>query len=261
MSNIIINPIILIKTYNIKLNMKYLLVTFLLILAACTHKPEKPQFTAQEILELSQKKHDPNGNWSQAELSVHIQEPRIQNELRYSVLTLNNKNGYFSLIRDSEVGMVERIIDENGKSSVLLNGSNQIEEKLKEEYRLGADRNEGYRSFYELMYGLPMSINEEVWGNIQDAEFTTLEGQEVYKVRVELKEAMISKYWELLIDPADYSLVALKFDHSDDPNWPDEIIRFEGEYSFDGITIPRFRHWYEEESGEYLGSDVILKKM
>lgn len=235
-------------------------ILFFTLLLTGSHSGQKSSCSnSTYIIEQSQKLHDPDGNWGKAELLIHIQEPRLLNLKRYSGLTLNNKTGYFKLFRDSEVGIVERIIDKEGNSTVLLNGSSQIGEELVDEYRLGADRNAGYRSFYELMYGLPMSINEEVWANIQDAETTSLEGQEVYKVRIELKESMISKNWELMIDPADYSLVALKFDHSDDPDRPNEIIMFDGEYSFEGISIPRFRHWYHEESGEYRGSDIIVK--
>ncbi|WP_421774018.1 DUF6503 family protein [Gracilimonas sp.] len=212
-----------------------------------------------EVLSLSQKYHDPGNDWSDAVLNIRIQEPRLQNPQRYSILILNNKTGYFSLVRDSEVGQVERIIDGEGSSRVLLNGSTQIDEDTVNEYRLGEERNSGYHSFYEMMYGLPMSITENMWENIKDAESTTLEGQEVYKVQVKLKEAIISKHWVLYFDKNDYSLAALKFEHSGDPNRPDEIIMFDGAYHLGEISIPRFRHWYHQESGEYRGSDVILK--
>ncbi len=212
-----------------------------------------------EILSLSQKQHDPNNKWPGAVLNIRIQEPRLQNPQRYSILNLNNQTGYFSLVRDSEVGRVERIIDKEGNPKVLLNGSPQMDESIVNEYRLGEERNAGYRSFYKLMYGLPMSVTESVWENIKDAESTTLEGQEVYKVQVELKAAMISKHWVLYFDKDDYSLFALKFDHSGDPNRPDEIIMFDGVYHFGEIAIPRFRHWYHENTGEYRGSDVIVK--
>jgi hypothetical protein len=232
------------------------------IVYACSFSIERHNFVcknSQYILQKSQEIHDPQGVWDKAELSIYVQEPRLQNPLRYSVLSLNNRTGAFSLIRDSEMGEVERIIDEDGNASVLLNGSSQIDEDVIQKYRLGAERNAGYQSFYKRIYGLPMSVNENMWLYIEDAETTTLEGQEVYKIKIELKEAMISKHWELFISTKDYTLVALKFNHSEAPDRPDEIIRFDGEYSIDGITIPRFRHWYHEESGDYRGSDIIVK--
>ncbi|MCP9290586.1 DUF6503 family protein [Gracilimonas sediminicola] len=216
---------------------------------------------SEYILKQSKNAHDPDNEWGDAILNIRIQEPRLQNPQRYSVLTLNNKTGYFSLIRDSEVGKVERIIDEEGAPVVLVNGSTQIDEATVNEYRLGEDRNAGYRSFYELMYGLPMSVSEDKLAGIEEGGLLSLEGQEVYGVRIELKEAMISKHWVLYFDKSDYSLAALKFDHSEDSSRPDEILMFDGEYKVGEITIPRFRHWYHQESGEYRGSDVILKDL
>ncbi|MGN8226331.1 hypothetical protein [Gracilimonas sp. BCB1] len=237
-----------------------LLITIIGLFPISSDTPDAFCENSSYLLRQSQNAHDPNNEWAGAILNIHIQEPRLQNPQRYSILTLNNKTGYFSFIRDSEVGKVERIIDEEGNPKVLLNGSTQIVEDTVNEYRLGEDRNAGYRSFYELMYGLPMSVTEEMWASIEDAELLSLEGQEVYKVRLELKQAMISKHWVLYFDKNKYSLAALKFDHSEDSNRPDEIIMFDGEYKLGEITIPRFRHWYHMESGEYRGSDVILKE-
>ena len=209
---------------------------------------------------MSQQHHDPNGNWGQTELSAHIQEPRTMNPLRYSKLEMDVAVGSFKLIRDSDAGPIERMIDEEGSPTVLLNGSSDITEEQREEYRLDEQRNFGYRSFYALMYGFPMSLTDEVVENMGDLQTTTYEGEDVYSIPVELKEAMISKKWELMVNRDDYSIVALRFDHSDDPDRPDEIIAFEGAYNWDEISIPRFRHWYEMESGKYLGSDVVVKK-
>lgn len=237
-----------------------LLITFIGLSPISSYTPDAFCENSRYILRQSKNAHDPDNEWGDAILNIRIQEPRLQNPQRYSILTLNNKTGYFSLIRDSEVGKVERSIDEEGTPMVLVNGSTQIDEATVNEYRLGEDRNAGYRSFYEMMYGLPMSVSEDKLTGIEKAGLLSLEGQEVYGVMIELEEAMISKHWVLYIDKSDYSLAALKFDHSEDPSRPDEMLMFDGEYKFGEITIPRFRHWYHQESMEYRGSDVILKE-
>lgn len=238
--------------------MKKLIIPLILFINSCENPKEKEQLTAEEILKLSQQHHDPNGYWDQTKFSAHIQEPRTMNPLRYSKIEMDNETGAFTLVRDSEAGPIERMIGEEGTPSVLLNGSSDFTEEQREEFRLDEQRNFGYRSFYALMYGLPMSLTDEVVENIGNLQTTTYEGEEVYSIHIELKESMISKRWELMINREGHSLVALKFDHADDPDWPDEVIEFDGSYSWDGITIPRFRHWYEIETTEYLGSDVIL---
>jgi len=213
------------------------------------------------ILEKSRIAHDPSGRWDTFRFSIHIQEPRPQTPLRYSELMLDNQTGAFRLKRIYEPGTIERIITEDEESQILLNGSSDIPAQVREEYRLSEDSNFVYRNFYQTINGLPMSLTEEKWINIEEPEKITFDEQSVYQIRVELAEPMISKYWELMIDSEDYSLVALKFDHSEDGDRPDELILFDGSLSLGGITIPRFRHWYYYDSREYLGSDVIVKSM
>ncbi|MDR9414718.1 MAG: hypothetical protein RI564_00445 [Gracilimonas sp.] len=242
-------------------NVKILLTGCLLIVFGFHAQAQHATTTGTEILERSKQKHDPDGQWSNTELSIHIQEPRIQNRLRYSQLAMYTKTGYFKLVRDSEPGIIERIIDHEGNAQVLLNGSPEIADDIKEKYRLGADRNTGYRSFYRLMYGLPMSLTEDVVEEIGKPKESNFAGQEVYSLEIELKEPMISKKWELMLDRVDYSMVALKFDHADDSNRPNEVILFDGKYRWEGISIPRFRHWYHEDSGAYQGSDVIVNNL
>ena len=106
-----------------------------------------------------------------------------------------------------------------------------------------------------------MSLTDDLIESIGDLQSSTYEGRQVYAIDIELKEVMISKNWQFSIDPHTYSLRALKLDHSGDPEWPDEIIVFDGEFQFKDIRIPRFRHWYLLDSGEYQGSDIIVRSV
>ncbi len=211
------------------------------------------------ILEQSKKQHDPEDAWPAAAISLHIQEPRHQTPQRFSKLRLDNRTGAFSLIREYETGTIERIIDEKGNAEILLNGSPDISEELRNEYRLNSENNFGYRSFYQTINGLPMSLTANKWQNISDAQTMNFDGREVYIIQLELKEPMISKYWTLMVATDNYNLVALRFRHEDSVDQEDELIKFDGDYRLGSMTIPRFRHWYLFDSREYLGSDVILK--
>lgn len=106
-----------------------------------------------------------------------------------------------------------------------------------------------------------MSLFGEAVDRVHGAAATSFEGRDVCSVQLELTEPIISKHWELLVDLTDHSLVALRFDHGDDPELPDELIVFDGEFTWDGMTVPRFRHWYLEDSGNYLGTDIIVKAL
>lgn len=214
---------------------------------------------AAQVLEKSRERHDPDGRWTSTSLAVHIQEPRLETPLRYSEVVMDNRSGSFRLTREHGSDVLERIIDANGSATTLLNGTAEIPEAVREQYRIDDGRNYGLRSFYRMIYGLPMSLSHEVVERVRGVVAGSFAGREVCKVRLDLKEGVISRHWELMVDPVDYSLVALRFEHPDDPALPDELIVFDGEFTWDEMRIPRFRHWYLLESDEYLGSDVILR--
>lgn len=235
------------------------IAVLMVIFFGCHQKITAQNRSASEIIESSQKWYDPKGVWERVEFQIHIQEPRPQTPFRYSGLFLDNSTKEFRLTRTVEDGVVERIITPTGEAKVLLNGDGGFSEQLKEKHGLGAERNTVYRSFYQTMYGLPMSLNDKIFEALQREADSLFREKEVYVIRLTLKEPIISKEWLLYIGKEDFSLVGLKFDHSDNSDRQDELIHFDGEFRFGDMTIPRFRHWYYDDSQEYLGSDIIVK--
>lgn len=104
-----------------------------------------------------------------------------------------------------------------------------------------------------------MSLSPEMWLSINEPKIVRFEGSDVYRIDLELKEPMISKYWTVMISVDDYVLTGLRFRHEDNASKEDELILFEGQYSVGAMTLHRFRHWYLFESRKYLGSDILLK--
>jgi len=106
-----------------------------------------------------------------------------------------------------------------------------------------------------------MSLTQDLIENISKPQKLIFQGKIVYAVNIELIEPVISKNWQLIVDRENYSLIGLKFVHSEASVQQDEMILFKGKYTWNGITIPRFRHWYEVESGKYLGSDIVVRPL
>ncbi len=237
-------------------------ITSLLLIALLTWAPNiQAQTTSgEELLKKSKSYHDPDGNWGNQVLRLHIQEPRPQTPFRFSELTLDLNTGAFNLGREYEVGSVVRVITESGEAKVLVNGSEEFSEEIKEELRLDASRNSGYRSFYRLMQGIPMSLDDSTVKEIGKVREEVIDKKAVLAISIELKEPMISSNWLLYISKEDYSVVALRFLHHDTER-EDEMIVFDGIYEFENIRVPRFRHWYEADSREYSGSDIIVKEL
>lgn len=213
------------------------------------------------ILYQAIEKYDGNQLWETSELKVHIQEPRVGNPQRQTKLILKNSDDYFEMERYRADGVVKRILTKEGESKIFLNGESDLSEDIIEKYRLNVERSRGHKRFYQLMYGLPMSINEKVWKRIEPAESGEFEGKAVYRIRIELLEEMISNYWTLIIEPENYELLAIEFNHPEEQGKEEELIKLDGEIEVNGIMMPRIRNWYIKGTNEYLGTDIILKEL
>ncbi|WP_299529165.1 DUF6503 family protein [Ulvibacterium sp.] len=239
-----------------------LLSVFLFILVTLGWKTNTPNCkNSVYILDQVKEKYDSNQVWETSEIKVHIQEPRVNNPQRYTKLSLKNSNDYFEMERFREDGIVKRILTGDGESKIFLNGESELPKTIIEQYSLNVERSRGHKKFYKLMYGLPMSLSDDLWKQIQPAQKAEYKGKEVYRVAVVLNEEMISKHWTLLIEVETYTLLGIEFNHPEDPGKEEEILTFEGEFEIDEIKIPRIRNWYIKGTDEYLGTDIIVEEL
>jgi|GEM_PF-1656660 len=238
-----------------------LLAVLLLIGVILGWKTNRPNCkNSVYILDQVKEKYDSQQVWGTSELKIHIQEPRVSNPQRYTKLNLKNSNDYFEMERFREDGIVKRILTGNGESRIFLNGESELSKTIVEQYRLNVERTKGHKKFYQLMYGLPMSLSNDLWEQIEPARKVTYAGREAYAVALELKDEMISKHWTLLIDVENYNLLTIEFNHPEDPDKEEEVLTFEGEFEINGMKIPRIRNWYIKGTHEYLGTDVIVEQ-
>ena len=70
------------------------------------------------ILEKLIIEHDSLNFWDKAKFKIHIQEPRISNPYRYSILRLDNSTNSFELSRNRDQHISKHIIDSIGNSSL-----------------------------------------------------------------------------------------------------------------------------------------------
>lgn len=240
-------------------NCNYLLLSLsFLLITSCSIPPPKPD--AQTILDNSKAKHDPDNLWSELELTLHIQEPRPGNTARYSEVYLNNASGAFSLNRNRESSVATYQLDETGATKVLLDGSESFPDSLVEKYRLSSTGVPNYRNFYQVMYGLPMTLNENTLAELGTAVKKYYNRTPCYKIPVTLQDPLFSKDWIVYISQKDFTFKGMEIVFPNDPR-KGERLYFEGEIAINGVSIPRFRHWHEYHDDEYSGSDIIVKRL
>jgi len=225
-------------------------------LCACN---QGKQLDGIQILKESIKVHDSLGIWNKAHLNLHIQEPRISNPYRYSILKLDNSKTTFELARNRDQYISKHIIGNDGNSLTLLDGKIEIDTVLIKKYRLDPSRNIGYMNFYKLMYGLPMSLNDYMESVVNTSEMV-FNKEQCYKIEVELKEKMISKYWNIFISKSNGTIKGIEIIFPERPNEGDRLY-FDGVININQVIIPRIRHWHELKNDDYSGSDIIMKEI
>ena len=233
----------------------------ILLCAACSPREDtSPNLTGQEILQKSIAIHDPNQKWKTTSFHFHIQEPRLSNPSRYSEVKWDNAAGTFELIRNRETHLSTHVIDAQGNATVLLDDSEVIADSLVEKFRLMPERNEIYREFYAMMYGLPMALDEEWVEKIGEVTIEEYHDQACYKLPITLKKEMFSKKWQVYLATASFEFKGMEIIDMNDPT-KGESLFFDGSIVINGIRIPRIRHWYDYETEDYLGSDIIVNNL
>lgn len=237
--------------------MRYSVFLFVLFFISCA-SPEK-EFSGKEVLSKSIQKHDPNNEWNSTEFTLRIQEPRLQNPERFSLVYINNSNYAFKLMRNRGEKVASYGINAEGITTVLLDNQT-VEDSLSiSKYMLQPRRVKSYQGFYQMLLGVPMSLNENTIAKFNSISKTNFNEKDAYMVQIKLKEPMFSDVWNLFISEDDFTLLGIEMIFPEDPT-KGERLYFEKAIQIGDISIPRIRHWYELND-TYSGSDVIVKKI
>ncbi|MCB0567698.1 MAG: hypothetical protein KDD01_25300 [Phaeodactylibacter sp.] len=216
--------------------------------------------SAGEVLQRSLQFHDPQDKWPGAALHFVIDEPRIQNPGRLSEVFLNNTEGTFSINRRYGNTLVTRgIIRDscyNLVDSVLVSPEDTAMMRL---HRLECERTQGYRGFYQLLNGMPMSLHAPEVNLLPETVEDTFAGRKTLQITARFNDPVMSEEWVFYFAPDNYQLLGYGYA----AEGAGEYIRLDGLVLIDDMKLPRMRHWYSQANGAYLGSDiyVIVKEL
>ena len=237
--------------------MRLLLILSLLCLISCNQST--PVLSGEEIIQKSIKKHDPKNQWSSAEFTFRIQEPRLQNPERFSLVYLNNKTGAFKLMRNRDDKIASYGINAEGNINILLDNKAVEDSLLIKKYLLQPERVDRYKNSYQTMLGLPMTLNDEFISDIGAISQTRFDREPTYKIPVTLKRNVFSDQWILYISKEDFMLKAIDILHPGEPD-RGERLYFEKSIQVQDMLLNRMKHWYDNKE-VYLGSDVIVNEL
>lgn len=238
-----------------------IVLAFLFIMSLKVNGQHQKCKNSEFILQKLIRSHDPLNNWPKAKINIHLEEPRVGNPKRYTRLMLDNAKKFFQMERKRDEGIVKRVFQTDGSVLITIEGLDKISNELKEKYALNAQRTKDFQNFYTVLIGAPMSFADLSFIKTEPAITKKYQEKDVYALAVELENEIISKNWTLIISEAMDEILALEFNYPNHPEREEEIIKYEGELVVDGIKFPRMRHWHLKDSGEYLGSDLIIGEL
>ena len=215
------------------------------------------QVTTSAIIQQSIETHDPGGRWDSLDFEFHVEEPRIPNPVRYSIVHLDNNSAAFKLRRNHGEHEITYVVDQYGNHKALLDGKEEKDAELIEQYRLHPERAGRFEKFYRFYYGLPMSLEKGLVMNAQVKSVEVFDRDSCYKISLELSEPLISKYWNIYISTRTLSVRGVEIVFPEDPSKGERIV-FDSSFYQEGVLFPRIRSWYGLMEGEYLGSDLIM---
>ena len=231
----------------------------LVFLSACTgsesSEGQPAALSAGDVLQRSLQFHDPQDKWPGAALHFVIDEPRIENPERQSEVFLNNAKKTFSINRRYGQTLITRgIVGDSCYSmadSVLVNPADTATIRL---HRLECERTRGYRAFYKLLNGMPMSLYAPEVQLLPEVAEDSIGGRKALRIAARFNNPVIGEEWFIYFDPENYQL--LGYGYADEG--AGEILRLDGLVEVGGMRLPRMRHWYNRLDNSYLGSDIYV---
>ena len=211
-----------------------------------------------DLLDKSIKYHDPNGQWSNFNATLYLEQSRPNNEGKdKSEVIINLPDSYFKVVDNRRGNSIIREV--NGTNcSTHFNGNSTFSEEDKKKHRLTCERAKMFRDYFAYLYGLPMKLKDE--GTIIGREVytTTFQDQACLSMRVTYDETVGEDIWYFYFHPSTYALIGYRFYHEEAKN-DGEYITLEGEESVQGIKIPKNRHWYYNKDDKFLGADFLVR--
>lgn len=237
----------------------YRLLLSLMLLAGCNAPADpgqQPVPEPAEILRRSLQFHDPQGQWPGSRFRMVVEEPRTQFAERQSTIVIDLPNESFEVIRAYDGVMVRRGL--SGDSCYNYVDGTRVapaDTAVVQQFRLGCERTQGYRSFYQLLTGLPMTLFSPDVSLNEEATAVTFGPYACYSVRARLNNPVISEEWLFYFDQQTYQLRGYQSAGAGAA----EYLELDGLVQHGDMYLPRMRHWYSLADSVYLGSDIIME--
>lgn len=235
------------------------------LLAACGGEPPEPApapeapgpSAAEALIERSIRYHDPDGEWSSAEIALRIMESRPGGVARTVELRMAPGRGMVSVSRETAAGDAAFEVVGDSIRSRFMDGEAGLDEEALAAHGLDPERVLWLRNYYLYVWGLPMKLRDPGTFVAPEPEPGSYDGQEALRVRVTYDPQVGGDTWYFYFDPESARLIGYRFYHDESAN-DGEYIHLSGEIGSGGLRLPAKREWFKHQGDEFLGEDEAV---
>ena len=233
-------------------------LTLLLLTFFVTTISFSQTITGSQLLEKAIQYHDPEGKWETFKGTFYITMETPNKPNRDSEIKIDLPNQFFYVKATQGENTTEYTLDKD-KCTIQFNGKTPTEAE-KETNKLSCDRANLYKNYYTYLYGMPMKLKDP--GAIIDEQVNLdkFMGEMYLTLRVAYKKEVGEDTWYFYFNQENYALEAYQFYH-DESKLDGEYILFTGLETINGIKMPKSRAWYYNKNQQYLGTDILKKKL
>ncbi len=234
--------------------MKYTLSLILSLLMSFTFAHAQV-INAKVLLANSKAYHDPSGKLLSSNLTFDFIETRPGGKDRSTTVSANIKEETFRLLQSRDSFLIDSNYDK-GNITFKVNGTEEIEDSIKEKFRLNNDRFVMMRNYYQYLWLLPIKLDDPGTIIHEEVVLTDFFGTESLQLKVTYEPEVGKDIWYFYFDPTSYAMVGYRFYKNEAAN-DGEYILLVGEKESNGVRIPKTRKWYMHKDDKYLGADIL----
>jgi hypothetical protein len=211
--------------------------------------------TGTELIERSCDYHDPNRIIQKKGIHLRLEEPRKDQEIRYTHLDINPAKGVYAISQEKG-GNTVTYIDRNGAWDIRLNGSGSYTDEQAKSYRLTEEPAELLKNYYYYLWSLPCNLIDPAAQVDEDVHTRNFNEKQLLEVTVDYPTQSDSDTWRFYFNPESYALEGYMFFSSDSEG---EYIFLDGEVKYKSLKIPSNRTWYDNHDDQFLAIDKLVE--
>ena len=214
--------------------------------------------SAEQLLARSIRFHDPDGTWSQGQLSLRWTSAGPDGVVALDFEIDYHPRGSFAMKGEYGGAEIHYLVAE-GVSTAVVNGETELSDEVLASAALSGEDGMFWRNYFGFLGGMPMCLDDPIVQLEADAFEAEFEGRSVPAIRTSFSPDVGTDVWTFYFEPETAQLIGCRFDRAD-PARDGETLVFEELVTVAGVRLPKRRTWHMNADHEMIGIDELFAR-